>query len=102
MSVRSGWLGTSSDGGLAYSVTKIDKVCPTDRQPDCEPVNDRDSKQVDLAIEPKSISQSPVKNQAVVVGTDAAGNDAVVVMTLPTPHPTATPPPTPTRPWRRA
>ena len=73
------WLGTSSTGGLAYSSTKIDKVCPTDRQPDCEPVNDRDSKQVALSIRPKSISQSPVKNQAVVVGTDAAGSDSVVV-----------------------
>jgi hypothetical protein len=89
------WLGTSSSGGLAYSSTKIDKVCPADRQPDCEPVNDRDSKQVDLAIRPKSISQSPVNEQAVVVGTDAAGSDSVVVMTLPTPRPTSTPKPTP-------
>ena len=36
------WLGTSSTGGLAYNSTTIDEVCPTDRQPDCEPVNDRD------------------------------------------------------------
>jgi hypothetical protein len=86
------WLGTSSNGGLAYSVTKIDKVCATDRQPDCEPVADRESKQVDLSIQPKSISQSPVKNQAVVVGTDATGGDTVVVIALPTPRPTATPP----------
>ena len=90
------WLGTSSTGGLAYSSTKIDKVCPADRQPDCEPVNDRDSKQVDLSIRPKSISQSPVKNQAVVVGTDAAGSDSVVVMALPTPQPTSTPVPSST------
>src|SRR6185369_16825307 len=90
------WLGTSSTGGLAYSSTKIDKVCPTDRQPDCEPVNDRDSKQVDLSVRPKSISQSPVKNQAVVVGTDATGTDTVVVMALPTPQPTSTPVPSPT------
>ena len=90
------WLGTSSSGGLAYSSTKIDKVCPTERQPDCEPVNDRDSKQVDLSIRPKSISQSPVQNQAVVVGTDAAGSDSVVVMSLPTPKPTSTPVPPPT------
>ena len=68
-----GWLGTSSNGGLAYNVTKIDEVCPVERQPDCEQVDDRDSKQVDLTIRPKSISQSPVKNQAVVVGTDASG-----------------------------
>jgi predicted anti-sigma-YlaC factor YlaD len=90
------WLGTSSTGGLAYNTTTIDKVCLTDRQPDCEPVNDRDSKQVALSIRPKSISQSPVKNQAVVVGTDAAGSDSVVVLSLPTPQPTSTPIPSPT------
>ena len=90
------WLGTSSTGALAYNSRKIDKVCPTDRQPDCEPVNDRDSKQVDLSIRPKSISQSPVKNQAVVVGTDANGSNSVVVLSLPTPLPTSTPVPSPT------
>ena len=92
------WLGTSSTGGLAYSSTKIDKVCPAERQPDCEPVNDHDSKQVALTIRPKSISQSPVNEQAVVVGTDAGGSDSVVVMTLPTPRPTSTPVPPPTPP----
>ena len=92
------WLGTSSTGGLAYSSTKIDTVCPAERQPDCEPVNDRDSKQVALTIQPKSISQSPVNEQAVVVGTDATGTDSVVVMNLPTPRPTSTPVPPPTPP----
>ena len=92
------WLGTSSTGGLAYSSSKIDKVCPAERQPDCEQVNDRDSKQVALTIRPKSISQSPVNEQAVVVGTDATGRDSVVVMTLPTPRPTSTPVPSPTPP----
>ena len=92
------WVGTSSTGGLAYNSTSIDEVCTTDGQPDCEPVADRDSKQVDLSIRPKSISQSPVGNQAVVVGTDASGGDAVVVMTLPTPRPTETPSATPPTP----
>ena len=48
--------------------------------PTAPPVADRDSKPVDIAIRPKSISQSPVQNQAVVVGTDAAGDDAVLVI----------------------
>ncbi len=96
------WVGTAPGGKLSYSVTKIDAVCPTDRQPDCAPVTDRDAKPVDLSITPKSISQSPVKNQAVVVGTDPSGGDTVVVIALPTtePSPTATatanPTPTPT------
>ena len=51
---------------------------------------------VDLTIRPKSISQSPVRNQAVVVGTDTTGDDAVLVIALPTAEPTPTPAPTPT------
>ncbi|MEO8437001.1 MAG: hypothetical protein ABI562_00985 [Chloroflexota bacterium] len=94
------WVGTSPGGKLAYNVTKIDAVCPADRQPDCAPIADRDAKPVELTIRPRSISQSPVKNQAVVVGTDAGGGDSVVVIALPTtePSPTASPRGTPIPP----
>ena len=87
-----GWVGTAADGAFAYSTTDVDQVCPAERQPDCAPVSDGDSRHVEMAIRPKSISQSPVRNQAVVVGTDAAGADAVLVIALPTARPTATPP----------
>jgi hypothetical protein len=90
-----GWVGTSPGGTLAYNVAPVAEVCPTDRQPDCAPVADDDSKRVEIAIQPKSISQSPVRNQAVVVGTDLSGGDSVVVIALPTPQPSATPAPTP-------
>lgn len=86
-----GWIGTASDGALAYNVTTVETVCAHDRRPDCAPVADRDSKRVEMAIRPKSISQSPVRNQAVVVGTDAAGDDAVLVIALPTSGPSPTP-----------
>lgn len=86
-----GWLGTGADGGLAYNVTKVNEVCPAERQPDCAPVTDRDSTPVDLTIRPKSISKSPVRNQAVVVGTDANGGDAVFVIALPTSMPSSSP-----------
>ena len=92
-----GWVGTSPNGALAYNVANVKEVCPADRQPDCAPVTDRASKPVTLAILPKSISQSPVKNQAVVVGTDASGGDAVLVIVLPTSEPSPTPATTPTR-----
>ena len=82
-----GWVGTSPDGELAYNVTAVSQVCPADRQPDCAPVADGDSQSVDSTIRPKSISQSPVRNQAVVVGTDAQGDDSVVVIALPTAEP---------------
>ena len=36
-----GLAGTGADGGLAYNVTKVNEVCPADRQPDCAPVADR-------------------------------------------------------------
>ena len=38
-----------------------------------------------LTATPKFVFQSPVDAQAVVVGTDAAGADAVIVVALPTP-----------------
>jgi WD40-like Beta Propeller Repeat len=86
-----GWVGTDPDGKFAYNVTKVSEVCPAERQPDCAPVKDPASKQVDMQIRPKSISKSPVRNQAVVVGTNAAGDDTVLVIALPTSGPTATP-----------
>ena len=91
-----GWVGTSPNGALAYNTTRVNEVCPADRQPDCAPVQGDDSKQVEISIQPKSISRSPVKNQAVVVGTDSTGHDSVVVIALPTTQPSATPAPTPT------
>ena len=87
-----GWVGTSSDGALAYNVTHVHEVCPTDRQPDCATAGG-DSKTVAISIKPKSISQSGVRNQAVVVGTDAKGNDSVLVIALPSTGPSAAPTP---------
>ena len=91
-----GWVGTEADGKFAYNVTKVNEVCPAERQPDCAPVKDESSKQVDMQIRPKSISKSPVRNEAVVVGTNAAGDDTVLVIALPTSDPTATPSSSPT------
>jgi hypothetical protein len=89
------WFGTSSNGALAYNTTRVNEVCQADRQPDCPPVVGEDSKHVDIAIRPKSISRSPVQNQAVVVGTDSTGSDSVVVIALPTTQPSAAPSATP-------
>jgi hypothetical protein len=90
-----GWVGVSPNGALAYNTTRIDQVCPADRQPDCPPVQGADSNQVSISIQPKSISRSPVKNQAVVVGTDSTGHDSVVVIALPTSQPSDAPSPSP-------
>ena len=62
-----------------------------DRQPDCATVSDGDSRHVDISIRPKSISKSPVNAQAVVVGEDEKGDDAVYVIALPTADATAKP-----------
>jgi hypothetical protein len=93
-----GWVGTSTNGDLAYNVTNVNEVCPVERKPDCAEVTDGHSRQVDLKIRPKSISQSPVRNQAVVVGTDGSGSDTVVVIALPTAQPSASPVATPQQP----
>ncbi|MDO8485850.1 MAG: hypothetical protein Q7S35_12990, partial [Candidatus Limnocylindrales bacterium] len=82
------WLGASEDGAFAYNVADIDVVCPHDRQPDCAPFEDGHAKRVTLTATPKFVFQSPVDDQAVVVGTDANGADAVLVVALPTPDPT--------------
>ena len=79
------WLGNRDDGTFAYNVATIDAVCPLDRQPDCAPFADGQAKRVTLTATPKFVFQSPVDDQAVVVGTDAAGADAVIVVALPTP-----------------
>jgi len=88
------WLDTTADGALAFNVTDIGEVCKQDHQPDCAPVSGGHSTHVELAVRPKSISQSPVRNQAVVVGSDGSGNDSVVVVVLPTSGPATAPPPT--------
>jgi hypothetical protein len=91
-----GWIGTGSNGELAYNSADVDEVCPVDRQPDCPAVAGRQSKPVTLTVRPRSVSRSPVRNEAVVV-TDAAGSDTVTVISLPTAEPgtSSTPGPTP-------
>lgn len=85
------WLGASDDGAFAYNVARIDVVCPHDRQPDCAPFEDGHAKRVTLMATPRFVFQSPVDAQAVVVGTDSTGADAVIVVPLPTPDPTPEP-----------
>ena len=87
------WLGVREDGAFAYNVANIDAVCPFDRQPDCAPFADGNARRVTLAATPRFVFQSPVDDQAVVVGTDAAGADAVIVVALPTPEPSPSPGP---------
>ena len=86
-----GWVGAEADGKFNYNLTKVNEVCPAERQPDCARVSDQSSKAVDIQIQPKSISKSPVRNEAVVIGTNAAGDDTVLAITLPTSDPSATP-----------
>jgi hypothetical protein len=82
------WLGAADDGAFAYNVADVDVVCPIDRQPDCPQLVDGNAKRVTLTATPKFVFQSPIDDQAVVMGTDATGADAVIVVTLPTPDPT--------------
>ena len=82
------WLGADADGVFAYNAADIEFVCRHDHQPDCPPVADADAKRVTLEATPKYVFQSPVDFQAVVVGTDDTGADAVLVVPLPTPEPT--------------
>lgn len=87
------WLGASEDGAFAYNVADVDVVCRPNRQPDCAPLEDDNAKRVTMTATPRYVYQSPVDDQAVVVGTDATGADAVIVVALPTPDPTPEPTP---------
>jgi hypothetical protein len=88
------WLGVRDDGVFAYNVATVDAVCPFDRQPDCAPFADGHARPVTLTATPKFVFQSPVADEAVVVGTDAAGADAVIVVSLPASEPSDAPSPT--------
>ncbi len=92
------WLGVRDDGAFAYNVANIDAVCPLDRQPDCAPFADGHARPVTLTAIPKFVFQSPVDDQAVVVGTDPTGADAVIVVALPTPEPAVAPVPSDSAP----
>jgi hypothetical protein len=85
------WLGVRDDGAFAYNVANIAAVCPPNRQPDCAPFADGHARRVTLAAVPKFVFQSPVDDQAVVVGTDATGADAVIVVALPAAEPAPSP-----------
>jgi hypothetical protein len=90
-----GWIGPSTNGRYAVKQSAaIDEVCAVERQADCAPVRDQTSNPVEIAIQPKSITRSPAGNQAVVVGTDSAGSDKVVVIALPSTESSASPNPT--------
>jgi WD40 repeat protein len=93
-----GWIGASTNGKFAYNESAaINEVCAVERQEECAPVADGGSKAVDITIRPKSVTRSPVRNEAVVVGTDASGSDAIVVIALPAAAaPNASPSPNPT------
>ena len=82
------WFGSDGQGNLAYSITGVHEVCVPDQRPDCAPVFDPNARRVSIDARPKSIFRSPVENQAVVVGTDTAGDDVVFVIALPTADPT--------------
>ena len=96
------WFGNDGQGNLAYSTTGVHKVCAQDQRPDCAPVFDPNARRVSIDARPKSIFHSPVENQAVVVGTDVAGHDAVFVISLPTSEPTPGVIATPTDPTESA
>ena len=81
------WLGAAENGTFAYNVADIRSVCQKDHQPVCAPFADENARRVTLVVTPSFIFQSPIDDQAVVVGTDASGADVVLVVSLPAPDP---------------
>ncbi len=89
-----GWVHSLEDGDYAYNVSPVDKVCPVDDRPGCASLDNSSAKRLTIATPPRTIIGSPTDGQAVVVGSDGAGGDQVLVMSLPK-NTDATPAPTP-------
>ncbi|HYH91987.1 MAG TPA: zf-HC2 domain-containing protein [Candidatus Saccharimonadales bacterium] len=69
---------------LAYSNVGVDEVCPTDDTAGCGTLSDASSSRLTFAAAPKTIIGSPTDgDRAVVVGSDAAGGEQLLVVSLP-------------------
>ena len=96
-----GWFDVGADGSYAYNVANVDQVCAQVDRAGCAALDNGAGRQIALTSSPKSIITSPSTSQAIVVGTDETGGNAVFVVALPkdpeaTSTPAVTPAPTPT------
>jgi putative zinc finger protein len=86
------WVDQGPDGGINYSSTVVDSVCPSADTSGCPAV--REDQQGVLALKgtPRRIIGSPTRRQAVAIADAGAAGDELVIVALP--EAAATPAPT--------
>ena len=95
------WFTSSADGGLMLNNSPVEEVCPTTAATPCATLDTESNGVVRVAVTPRSIYASPLRNQVVVLGRKPGSNDLTMyVMTVSSaprastqPSATAVPPP---------
>lgn len=80
------WVIAGEDGTVTWFRGNVDKVCPTEAEPDCAPIEGRDGQVLNLNQTPHSVIKSPSAGQIVVTG-----NNGVFVVPVETPPPSVEP-----------
>ena len=86
------WLSKDPDGSVQLNQTSVSQVCGDDAT-DCAPLAAPSPGTIDLPDTPTTVLLSPDDRHIIVVDADADGDASVVLMTVPTPRPSAEPPP---------
>ena len=102
------WFTSSADGGLMLNNSAVEQVCPTTAATPCATLDTESNGVARVAVTPRSIYASPLRNQVVVLGRKPGSNDLTMyVMTVSSgprastePSATAVPPPSSTPPTR--
>ena len=85
------WVESNGDGQYSIVIAALDQACPPDKS-DCAALQGGTTTSVTLGAQPQAIVLSPGSDQAAVVGAAGEAAGSVIIVSVPAPHPTATPP----------
>jgi hypothetical protein len=89
------WVDEGPDGGMNYSSTVVDSVCPGTGSTGCPAVREDHQGVLALKSTPRTIIGSPTRRQAVAIANVGTAGDELLIVALPEPSasPASTPPP---------
>jgi hypothetical protein len=85
------WVDEGPDGGVNYSSTVVDSVCPTTGSTGCPAVREDHQGVLALRGTPRTIIGSPTRRQAVAIADVGTAGDELVIVALPEPAASPTP-----------
>ena len=85
------WVDEGPDGGVNYSSTVVDSVCPTTGSTGCPAVREDHQGVLALKGTPRTIIGSPTRRQAVAIADVGTAGDELVIVALPEAAATPTP-----------